>query len=83
MNAVESMQTVILTVNCPSAAGQIAAVSGFLDARGGYISELAVFDDESRGQFFVRCVFRRKGASDGLPRLREEFEPVAQRFDMI
>ncbi|MDN0082805.1 formyltetrahydrofolate deformylase [Crenobacter sp. SG2305] len=73
----------ILTLSCPSAAGQVAAVSGFLDARGGYIDELSVFDDELSQRFFIRCVFHT-GNTDAalLPRLRAEFAPIAERFAM-
>jgi formyltetrahydrofolate deformylase len=82
MNAVDSKQEFILALSCPSAAGQVAAISGFLDTRGGYIGELATFDDEQRGQFFVRCVFRTDGAKVNLTALRQEFEPIARRFSM-
>lgn len=82
MSVAHAEQHFILTLTCPSAAGQVAAVSGFLDARGGYIGELAVYDDEQHGQFFVRCVFRCDGQRISLQRLREEFEPVARRFSM-
>ena len=30
---------------------------GFLDRRGGYVDELAVFDDKSKQRFFLRCIF--------------------------
>jgi formyltetrahydrofolate deformylase len=36
----------LLTVSWPSTAGQVAAISGFLDLHGCYIIELAQFDDE-------------------------------------
>ena len=73
----------VLKLDCPSGPGQVAAVSAFLDSRGCYIDELAVFDDEISGRFFVRCVFR--GAIDqpaALETLRQQFAPVAQRFAM-
>ena len=46
-----------LTLTCPSEPGQVAAVVGFLDRRGGYVDELAVFDDKSKQRFFLRCIF--------------------------
>lgn len=72
-----------LTFSCPSKAGQIAAVVQYLDARGCYIDELAVFDDPSNGRFFVRSTFH---AQDGVAldpsELQEGFDPIATRFDM-
>jgi formyltetrahydrofolate deformylase len=73
----------ILTVACPSAAGQVAAISTFLDGQHCYISEFSCFDDELNGRFFVRCVFRP--SSDAEPvsgAIRSRFEPVAERFQM-
>ena len=73
----------ILALACNSAKGQVAAVSGFLDERGGYIKEFAVFDDEIEGRFYVRCVFRGEaGQTPPIATLREAFTPIATRFDM-
>jgi len=78
-----ALQRFILTLSCPSAAGQVAAVSGFLDSRGGYIDELSVFDDELSGRFFIRCVFHTRSADPELQaRLQAEFAPLAERFAM-
>ena len=72
-----------LTVACPSAAGQVAAISGFLDRQGCYINEFSCFDDDLNDRFFVRCVFSREseGAID-VATLRHEFAPLAARFGM-
>lgn len=72
-----------LTVSCPSAAGQVAAISGFLDRQGGYINEFSCFDDDLNDHFFVRCVFS-PDTPDSLSAesLRQEFAPLAKRFDM-
>ncbi|RXZ45162.1 formyltetrahydrofolate deformylase [Crenobacter cavernae] len=73
----------VLTLSCPSGPGQVAAVSGFLDARGGYIDELSVFDDDIAHRFFVRCRFHAKSADEErLARLRSEFADVAARYSM-
>ncbi|MBK8897832.1 MAG: formyltetrahydrofolate deformylase [Candidatus Competibacteraceae bacterium] len=75
--------TFILTLDCPSAPGQIAAVSACLDGLGCYIEELAVFDDETSNRFFVRCVYHSPAdPSASLARMRQEFAPVAGRFAM-
>ncbi len=74
----------VLTVACPSAAGQVAAISTFLDQQGCYISEYSCFDDDLSGRFFVRCVFRPEahGKKPITPAIRNEFAPVAARFGM-
>lgn len=73
----------ILTLSCASAAGQVAAVAGFLEARGCYIDEIAVFDDKLEQKFFARCVFHPAGG-DALPieRLRSDFAGIGARFGM-
>jgi formyltetrahydrofolate deformylase len=81
--SVDTPKGFVLKLDCPSGPGQVAAVSGFLDSHACYIEELAVFDDEISGRFFVRCMFH--GAAErpaSLETLREQFVPVAQRFAM-
>jgi formyltetrahydrofolate deformylase len=75
----------VLTLACPSAAGQVAAVVALLDKHGGYIDELTVFDDDLSERFFMRCVFhgaRADGATLDVDRLKAEFAPIAAGFDM-
>lgn len=75
----------ILTLDCPSAAGQVAAVVGLLDKHQGYVDELTVFDDDSSERFFMRCVFhgeRRDGAPLDIDALKIEFAPIAAGFCM-
>jgi formyltetrahydrofolate deformylase len=76
----------VLTLSCPSAAGQVAAVAGFLDGHRCYIDELTVFDDDISTRFFLRCVFHEvtPGASGelDLATLRREFEPTARAHEM-
>ena len=57
MAADSRFDQLVLTVSCPSAAGQVAAIVGFLERHHGYIDEFTVFDDDLSGRFFVRCVF--------------------------
>lgn len=72
-----------LAASCPSAAGQVAAVSAFLDSQGCYISEFSCFDDELSGRFFIRTVFRPSSDSKIDPdSMRSNFDPVGSRFDM-
>ncbi|WP_374337465.1 formyltetrahydrofolate deformylase [Leeia sp.] len=73
----------ILSLHCPSAAGQVADISHFLHERGCYIDEIAVFDDEDEQRFFVRCVFHlEQGQAPDLPALRGAFQPIADRYQM-
>lgn len=74
----------VLTVACPSAAGQVAAVVGFLDRHHCYVDELTVFDDELSERFFVRCVFHPVDCDGTLQvsALQRESAPIAERFRM-
>jgi formyltetrahydrofolate deformylase len=74
----------VLTVACPSAAGQVAAVVGFLDRHHYYVDELTVFDDDLSQRFFVRCVFHGVERDETLQigALQQEFAPIAERFSM-
>ena len=56
---------------------------GFLDRRGGYVDELAVFDDKSKQRFFLRCIFHGVAAQPlELDALKRDFADIAARFDM-
>ncbi|MEC5409696.1 formyltetrahydrofolate deformylase [Paraburkholderia sp. MPAMCS5] len=84
MSADSRSDQLVLTVACPSAAGQVAAVVGFLDRHHCYIDEFTVFDDELSEQFFVRCVFHGVDSNETLNivALKREFEAIAERFRM-
>ena len=73
----------ILRVSCPAVSGIVAAVTTYLAEHGCYISEMAQFDDEDNGRFFMRAVFRyNTGTTGDTPQLEAGFADVAQRFDM-
>ncbi|MFP4894352.1 formyltetrahydrofolate deformylase [Paraburkholderia sp. EG304] len=84
MSAISRPAQRVLTVACPSAAGQVAAVAGFLERHRCYVDELTVFDDELSERFFVRCVFHHVDRDDALQiaTLKQEFAPIAERFRM-
>ena len=87
MSTAEPQHRYVLTLACPSAAGQVAAVASFLDAHRGYIDELTVFDDDISTRFFLRCVFHQvlqPGAGErfDLAGLRDEFALVACKHEM-
>ncbi|RFU49240.1 formyltetrahydrofolate deformylase [Paraburkholderia sp. DHOC27] len=72
-----------LTVSCPSARGQVAALVRFLDERGCYIDEFDVFDDDTTARFFVRCIFHAEAPQQlNVAFLRDEFTAIAARFEM-
>jgi formyltetrahydrofolate deformylase len=73
----------VLTLSCPSAAGQVAAVVGFLDRHRCYVDALNVFDDDLSNRFFVRCVFHPADDTPlSIDALQKEFAPIAAGFDM-
>ncbi len=73
----------ILTLSCASAAGQVAAVTGFLEARDCYIDEISVFDDSINQAFFMRCVFHAdSGGMLPLSQMQDDFEAIGRRFCM-
>lgn len=69
----------ILTLSCKDAHGIVAAVSGFLAANGGFITESAQFGDFSTGRFFMRTEF---DAALGFAELEGLFAPLAMQFAM-
>lgn len=76
-------QNYILTVSCPATSGIVAAVTSYLAASHCYISELAQFDDEVSGTFFMRAVFRFNDAAKGdIERVRRDFSSIANDFSM-
>ncbi|MGU7773468.1 formyltetrahydrofolate deformylase [Burkholderia sp. MR1-5-21] len=82
MSDVQRPDQFVLTLSCPSAAGQVAAVVGFLDRHRCYVDALNVFDDDLSGRFFVRCVFHPTDETLHIDALRREFAPIAAGFDM-
>ncbi|NOV24468.1 formyltetrahydrofolate deformylase [Cupriavidus necator] len=83
MDAMPRSQPFVLTLACPSAPGQVAAVVGLLERHRCYIDELTVFDDDLSNRFFLRCVFHPTHSEAlVIDVLRQEFTPIADRFDM-
>ena len=73
----------ILKIGCPATSGIVAAVTTYLAGRLCYISELAEFDDELAGRFFMRAVFRfNDGVTPELDALRDGFTDIAVPFAM-
>ncbi|HWU95153.1 MAG TPA: formyltetrahydrofolate deformylase [Sphingomonas sp.] len=67
----------ILTLDCTDRPGIVAAVSGFLAGRGGFILDSQQYADLDAGRFFMRVEFKAAGAPFETGVLREAFAPVA------
>ena len=76
--------TARLMVRCADRPGIVAAVSGFLHARGANIHQSDQYStDPEGGTFFLRQVFYMRGLSGALDELRRGFEAeVGQHFEM-
>ncbi|CAH0650187.1 MULTISPECIES: formyltetrahydrofolate deformylase [Pseudomonas] len=73
----------ILKISCPATSGIVAAVTSYLAGNACYIGEMAQFDDELSGKFFMRAVFRFNDGHEGdIAQLQAGFEDVAQAFGM-
>ncbi|WP_111429021.1 formyltetrahydrofolate deformylase [Rhodobacteraceae bacterium DSL-40] len=75
------MKSYVLTVQCVSTRGIVAAISAFLAEHGCNIRDSAQFDDSVTGQFFMRISFISETGT-GLEALRSDFAAVAERFGM-
>ncbi len=75
------MTTYVLTVNCHSTRGIVAAIANYLADSGCNLTDSNQYDDLLTGQFFMRVTFvSQTGAT--LDSLKAGFEPVAKEFDM-
>jgi formyltetrahydrofolate deformylase len=73
----------IIKISCPATSGIVAAVASYLADNGCYISEMAQFDDEVSGTFFMRAVFRLNNEhANDLPIIEQGFADTASKFDM-
>ncbi|MFD1913547.1 formyltetrahydrofolate deformylase [Halodurantibacterium flavum] len=75
------MTAFVLTVQCISRRGIVAAISGYLAKNGCNITDSAQFDDAVTGNFFMRTTFVAETGVD-LDALTKGFAPVAEEFDM-
>jgi len=75
------VENFVLTVQCQSRRGIVAAIATFLAEHGCNITDSAQFDDPQTENFFMRITFRSELGTD-LETLRSSFEPVSKPFDM-
>ncbi|SNS99964.1 formyltetrahydrofolate deformylase [Sphingopyxis indica] len=74
----------VLTFSCVDAVGIVAAVTGLLAQRDGFILDSQQYADLDSGRFFMRVAFRGAGPRfpEGLDAVRAAFAPVVTRFHM-
>lgn len=74
----------ILTFSCGDAVGIVAAVTGLLAERDGFILDSQQYANLDSGRFFMRVEFRGAGPRfpEGLQGVRDAFAPVVERFGM-
>ncbi|WP_431798427.1 formyltetrahydrofolate deformylase (plasmid) [Cupriavidus metallidurans] len=73
----------VIKITCPATTGIVASITSYLAEQGCYITELAQFDDEETGRFFMRGVFRLTAAArSDIAAIRSGFGPVAEHFGM-
>lgn len=75
------MSSYVLTVQCQSRRGIVAAISTFLAEMGCNITDASQFDDTLTGKFFSRVTFIPETGAE-LAALRAGFGPVAEPFGM-
>ena len=80
--ASEKSYKFVFTASCPASRGIVAAVTTFLSDRGCYLSELSQFDDPITSHFFMRAVGRIESGSHTLNDLCQEFQEIADLFQM-
>lgn len=74
----------VLTFSCIDAVGIVAAVTGLLAERDGFILDSQQYADLDSGRFFMRVEFRGAGPRfpDGLAGVQDAFAPIVTRFGM-
>jgi formyltetrahydrofolate deformylase len=70
----------LLTLDCADRPGIVAAVSGFLAERGGFILDSQQYADLDAGRFFMRVEFKAVDVPLEADALRAAFVPVAERL---
>ena len=75
------MTAYVLTVQCPTTRGIVAAIANYLTEQGCNLTDSHQYDDELTGQFFMRVHFLAEtGATPEA--LRTGFAPIAEAFKM-
>jgi len=75
------MTAYVLTVQCPTTRGIVAAISNYLAEQGCNLTDSHQYDDSLTGHFFMRVSFASE-AGLAIDALREGFAPIAEQFSM-
>ncbi|MEP2988052.1 MAG: formyltetrahydrofolate deformylase [Parasphingorhabdus sp.] len=78
-------QNYILTLTAQDRVGLVAAVTGFLAERDGFILDSQQYADLDQGRFFMRVEFKKAGGQfpENIDELKLAFEVIADRFSLI
>lgn len=71
-----------LLLSCPDRVGIVSMVSNFISSHGGSIADANQHSDPTTGWFFMRVEIFAESLPFSLERLREQFTPIAQSFQM-
>lgn len=71
-----------LIISCPDKVGIVAAVSDFISRHSGWLTEASYHSDTESGWFFMRNEIKADSLSLSLDEFKQEFEAVAQAFQM-
>lgn len=77
-----SSRRYILTLSCPDRVGVVAAVSAFIAANQGWISEAQHHSDPDSQRFFMRQEILANSLPFSLDELCQRFSPIADQFNM-
>lgn len=75
------MSKFVLTVECPSKIGVVAAIASYMAGEGCNITDSAQFDDQNTGQFFARLSFEAP-ETETLDLLNAGFAEIGTKFEM-
>ena len=75
------MKNIVLTVACKATRGIVAAISGYLAAKGCNINDSSQFDDVESGKFFMRVSFVSEDQRT-MEEIAEGFADIAKPFGM-
>jgi formyltetrahydrofolate deformylase len=80
MNKQKERNEFVLKATCVADSGIVSVVTTFLAERGCYISELAQFDEEESGNFFMRARFHIENETHEITDLKAQFPEIAEQF---
>ncbi|MCE5308324.1 MAG: formyltetrahydrofolate deformylase [Acidobacteriales bacterium] len=76
------MNTATLLISCPDQKGLVATISNFLYTHGANILHADQHQDNDVGMFFMRVEWDLDGFELAEEALRDQFAPIAERFQM-